>query len=142
MHPKLECESVLRVAAVAAGIACSCGCATYKIESTDEYRPISVDSSTEVFVTRLNDYPEGNHCFEPMLYVLSLGIVPTHCVERYHVSNSNPSERDDVSYDTHFTVTLMQGWIALPMLLSRQWRFGYGEDAPVQIEQIVTTKVD
>ena len=133
---------MLRVAAVAVGIVSLCGCATYKIESTNDYEPVSIDSSAELFITRVNDFPEGNHCFEPMLYVLTLGIIPTHCVERFNVGSSDPTQRQETTNETHFTVTYVQGWMALPMSLSGQWQLGYGEDAPVQIKRRVRQEVD
>lgn len=133
---------MLRAAVVAAVISHLVGCATYKIEATSEYQSTSVETSSELYVTQVNDYAEGVHCFEPMLHVLSLQLIPTHCIERYNVSDSHPSKRDETTLETHFVVTSMQGWIALPMSLSRQWRFGYGEDAAVQIEQLVRQEAD
>ena len=116
----------------------SSGCAAYKVEPVSELRslPMTADNDAAL-VTRLDEFPEGNHCFEPMLYVLTLGIIPTHCVQRYHVSQTDVSDRDKSSLDTHFAVTLVQGWVALALPLSHRWRFGFGTEAPADIEQLV-----
>ncbi len=106
-------------------------CAAYKVEKSG---PIDkVTSSELVTVEKSNEWPEGLHCFEPMLYVLSVGIIPTHCVDRYAVT-----------LDSHeigqAKVTMMQGWIALLMVPFPRWKYGYGIDAEPEIMDMVEVK--
>lgn len=93
------------------------GCAAHRISTTNEAAWVSTDPQPEI--TQLNTWPEGNQCFEPMLYVLSLGIIPTHCVNRFEVkSSSNPEQQANVS------VTTIGGWAALFLAPLPNWKFG------------------
>lgn len=124
------------------------GCVVYKIEQTEQfqsgdYRGSSDGRDVELIsphVVRVNKIGEGAHCFEPMLYVLTIGIIPTHCVSKYHVARSSRSLESTESLETHFIVTSMQGWAALFLPLSPRWQFGYAEKAVLQIERLAEQK--
>jgi len=54
-----------------------------------------------------------------MLYVLSLGIIPTHCVNTFEVrSSTEPKQQTKVS------VTTLGGWAALFLAPLPNWKFG------------------
>ncbi len=111
------------------------GCAAYRIESTSQFDARQPDlqkavervSGNVLSIDKINAMPEGAHCFEPLLYVLSIGMIPTHCVDRYHVGLSPVESDEGYPPSTDFTVTLMQGWVALMLPLFPDWKFGYGE---------------
>ena len=117
------------------------GCAAYKLAPTSNFETkapmirahLGADPQRTISIVKLNEYPEGAHCFEPLLYVLSVGMIPAHCLERYHVGILPPAQakQDDLKAD--FEVTAMQGWIALFLPLSSRWRFGYGENVEEEI---------
>lgn len=121
------------------------GCVAYKIEQTEQFRPddyrgSSVDPGAELIsprVVRVNKLGEGAHCFEPMLYLLTIGIIPTHCISKYHVATSSQGLESTESLETHFIVTSMQGWAALLLPLSPKWKVGYAEKAVPEIERRV-----
>ena len=130
------------LAALVATTLCG-GCAVYRIDVTEDYEALARTAVTvgsgearDVQVDLLNEFPEGAHCFEPLAHVLSLGIIPTHCVDRFHVSRAAAGAEAD--RDTHFRVSYMQGWVALGLALSPQWKLGYGEDIDSQLLRIVT----
>ena len=54
-----------------------------------------------------------------MLYVLSLGIIPTHCVNTFEVQSSSTPEQQ-----TKVSVTTIGGWAALFLAPLPQWKFG------------------
>ena len=95
-------------------------CAVYRVQKLPEYNakswyePISELPTTEP--KRLNPLSEGFQCFEPMLYVLTLGIVPSHCVGYYQYGN-------DV-----YKVTDMTGWIPAIYPLFSGWRYDFGNN--------------
>ena len=74
------------------------------------------------------------HCFEPILYVLSVGVIPTHCVETYRVSS------EDQDFGT-VKVTKMQGWLPLFMVPLPSWNYGFGTEKNIQQGVRVLTKV-
>ncbi len=104
-------------------------CATYKVVPEEEFSK-ETGITESITVTKVNERPEGNHCFEPMMYVLTLGIIPTHCVDTYSVS-SDSRELGNVK------VTSMQGWAALFMAPLPAWQYGYGSEVESEIKDIV-----
>jgi hypothetical protein len=61
---------------------------------------------------------EGSQCFEPLFYVLSLGIIPSHCVGYYQTASGV------------FRVTTMMGWIPAVYPAFSDWEYnldGQGE---------------
>jgi hypothetical protein len=102
------------------------GCSTYKVERIDNINmpALELRSNSVITVTQHNSYPEGLHCHEPMLYIFTLGIIPTHCINRYSVmfiKNLNPQE--DIPLGT-FQITSISGWAALFIAPFPQWKFG------------------
>ncbi|WHI45408.1 hypothetical protein [Microbulbifer sp. VAAF005] len=104
-------------------------CATYKVEPEDKFSE-AISDKDAVAVTRVNKWPEGNHCFEPMMYVLTLGIIPTHCINTYSVS-SGSQELGQVK------VTSMQGWVALLIAPFPNWQYGYTNEVESEIKDMV-----
>ena len=107
-------------------------CVTYKIVPGGNF---SAEARTieSITVAKINKWPEGNHCFEPMMYVLTLGIIPTHCVDTYSVSSDS---RDFGKVK----VTFVQGWVALFMAPLPTWQYGYGSEVESEIKDIVQVK--
>ena len=104
-------------------------CATYKVVPERGFLK-EPSTSEDITVTKVNEWPEGNHCFEPMMYVLTLGIIPTHCVDTYSVS----SESRELG---KFKVTSIQGWIALFISPFPTWQYGYSSEVESEIKNIV-----
>ncbi|MCL6272352.1 hypothetical protein M3P05_20775, partial [Sansalvadorimonas sp. 2012CJ34-2] len=89
------------------------GCVSYQVQPKGQLQNPVI--SKELSITRDNIYPMGKHCFEPMLYVLTLGIIPAHCENIYTVSADN-------EVLGKVKVTSMQGWAALFSALSSEWK--------------------
>lgn len=94
-------------------------CASYKVETSEEFNFSEVEGKSEqsIELKKTNDYPQGGQCFEPMLFVLTLGIIPTHCVDDYNVA----VEGGDIG---KAKVTMMSGWFPLFLALSPSWKYG------------------
>ena len=86
-------------------------CASYSLNVSEDfqYERVRAASSDTIQVKQLNHYAKGVHCWEPMFFVVSLGLIPTHCVNDYEVFVSDESVGKA-------WVTMMSGW--LPPLLS------------------------
>ena len=65
-----------------------------------------------------------------MLYVLSLGVIPAHCVDTYTVS-AEGKELGKVK------VTSMMGWVAPLLAPLPKWRYGRGSNIEEQIRDLV-----
>ncbi len=61
---------------------------------------------------------------------VTLGIVPTHCVDTYNVS----SESQELG---QIKVTSMHGWVALLIAPFPIWQYGYGSKFESEIKDIV-----
>ncbi len=112
------------------------GCVAHKIDAKDSFQAVAVTGST-LEVIRINEGPEGWHCFEPLLFVLSLGIIPAHCLDRYHVSWSGAGPVSVAEGDTHFEISSIQGWVTLLLVLSPKWKFGYLNEPETEIRRII-----
>ena len=106
------------------------GCTVYKIVPDDKVSR-GVASLEKLSITKVNEWPGGNHCFEPMLYVFSLGIIPTHCVDTYKVSSSS-EEIGNVK------VTTMQGWFPLLMVPLPSWQYSVETDVEPKVKEYVS----
>jgi len=103
-------------------------CATYKIAPDDDfnYSELRSSSNEEIFIEdRTADIPGGLQCFEPMLYVLTLGIIPQHCIYNYEVTNKHNAIGN-------VEVTHMQGWVALLVTLFPSWHYGNGHGDDIE----------
>jgi len=104
-------------------------CATYKIVPEDKLSKLA--SPTEaVTVTKVNEWPEGNYCFEPMMHVLTFGIFPTHCIDTYNISSGS-------QLLGRVNVTSMQGWVALIIAPFPTWQYGYTTEVESEIKDMV-----
>ena len=108
------------------------GCATYRIEALDGRFP---PNAAQPNVVKENTLPEGRHCFEPLLHFLSIGIIPTHCVETYSIEFSEPTVSS-----LKVEVTSMQGWIALFLAATPGWTLGYADNVESKIITTLQTK--
>ncbi len=104
-------------------------CAAYKIDMVKKSSP-GVPSESTYDVLQTNDFPSGAHCFEPYLFVLSLGIIPTHCIDTYSVQNKTVEV-------AMFEVISMSGWAALVLVPFQKWRFGWSENVEPEILSIL-----
>ncbi len=104
-------------------------CAAYKVVPESNL----MHAAGEISLVKLNNHAQGLQCFEPMLYVLTLGIVPTHCVDTYSVFTQ-----------THnlgrVKVISMQGWVALVLPASPVWKYGYGHNPETDILRLVQSQ--
>ena len=105
------------------------GCSTYKIVPDIGMSQLK-NSAETISVAKVNKWPEGIHCNEPMLYVLTLGIIPTHCVDTYKVSTES-QELGKVK------VTSMQGWLTLMLVPFLTWQYGDGSGVEPEIKELM-----
>jgi len=105
-------------------IATSVGCSTYRVSPLTKL-DIPKEVNAPYQFEKTSNLGEGKHCFEPYLYVLTLGIIPAHCVDRYSVYN-------DTQQVGQIKVTRMMGWIPLFMSIFPGWQ--YGDDIILDIE--------
>jgi hypothetical protein len=76
-------------------------------------------ASAEVQKVNVKLFPEGTSCTSPLLFIVSFGIIPAHCVDRYKVTNSENSNE----YSGEYVVTRVSGWVALILGLFPSWEF-------------------
>ena len=62
----------------------------------------------------------GASCSPPILFIVSLGIIPSRCVDRYKVINSEGINE----YSGEYVVTRIGGWFALILGMFPDWEFG------------------
>ena len=108
------------------------GCVTYRISPKE--KPLRVDRDAQLRVVKENGRPEGFQCFEPMLFVLTLGIIPVQCVETYNVSLLTTVEP---APEAKYTVTSIGGWAALFISPLPAWLFGKAKNIEAEIEGAV-----
>ncbi len=104
-------------------------CAAYKVVPEGKLTPVAVNKG-ELTVTKTNKWSGGAHCYEPMLYVLTLGIIPTHCVDSYSVSS-------ELEVLGKFKVTSMNGWAALFIAPFPTWQYGSGAAVETELKDLV-----
>ena len=83
----------------------------------------------------------GFQCFEPMLYVLTIGIIPADCTNDYafeavleHHDSTTPLRRE-------YRVTQIQGWVSGLLVLLPGWEFGSGPSPSVRAFNSVINEV-
>jgi hypothetical protein len=117
------------------------GCATYKVEIADNASTTKtkIDAGAQITVTKENLYPGGFQCFEPMMFVLTLGIIPTHCVYTYSATSITTSlgQQETVPLG-NFKITTIGGWAALLLAPLPKWNFGSPTDPEREIQQIIS----
>lgn len=107
-------------------------CGAYKIVPQEEL-VVPKELVEEIEVSSGHEPPGGIHCFEPMMYILTVGIIPTHCVESYLVK-AGDQEIGEVK------LTVMRGWVALLIAPLPTWRYGLGEYPEQEIINMVRVK--
>jgi hypothetical protein len=69
----------------------------------------------------------GYQCFEPMFYVISLGLIPAHCRYSYLLTVVIEEEGNVRTIEFPYRVTSMQGWLMALYPLFPDWVIGsYG----------------
>ncbi|EOU2464891.1 hypothetical protein ACNTOD_003890 [Vibrio navarrensis] len=106
-----------------------CSCSAYKISAEENFKA-PVNELTKIEVVQLNKYPEGFQCFEPLLYVLTFGIVPAECVDTYSVSMGTQELG-------HITVSSMNGWVALLLAPFSSWEYGQVSEVEQKIQDFI-----
>ena len=122
-------SSKLGISLIVALAALLSGCGAYRV-NVEGGTP---DATSELRIEQLNEFPEGVHCFEPYLYVISLGIIPAHCVNRFSIETVEPDGETVETYTAE--VVSMQGWVALFLLPTPTWRHDNGSDIEDYLEQ-------
>src|SRR5258706_11551889 len=108
------------------------GCVTYRISPKGS--PLRVDRDAKLQVVKENRPLDGFQCFEPYLFVVTFGIIPTHCIDTYNVSLLTtvvPAPQ------AKYTVTSIGGWVALLITPLPGWHFGKAENIEAKIEAAV-----
>ena len=124
------------------------GCATYRIDSGPSpaferllaERQAEGKDELEIEIKKKNDFPGGVHCFEPMLYVLTLGIIPTHCVNEYEATIKIPEITESNENTKDYKFTSMQGWVALFLTPLPNWRYGFGSEEEKLIKETIRSE--
>ena len=116
------------------------GCATYKVEMADKASVAKMipNPDASILIKQENLYPEGFQCFEPMLFVLTFGLIPTHCVDTY--SASTTTDQQKLVPLGSFEITTIGGWAALIIAPLPQWKFGSPDKPEIEIKQIISHK--
>jgi hypothetical protein len=110
------------------------GCSVYRVTPEEKsWRP-EATAQAEIIVSKVNPFFQGSHCFEPMLYVLTLGIVPTHCVDTYSITVTAPETEPTTGI---YTITRMNGWLPLFLIPSPSWHYGSGPDKEADIVDLI-----
>ena len=121
-------------------------CVTYKIEplpspdfnaaimditsSSELNRRLSVENIDKGMVLGSDptEITKAVFCREPLLTVITLGIVPRTCVERYRATLL-PLENNSSQPLVHeFKTTSVTGWLSLILLPLPNWMYGYQDD--------------
>ncbi|GAA6141851.1 hypothetical protein [Hydrogenophaga sp. 5NK40-0174] len=123
------------------------GCAAYKVEAVGPQASAPVKSSAPAgkpgkalktgVAPALKVVPDrashiegrGFQCHEPLLYVLSLGLIPAVCVKGYEL-------RSNEEVLGRYEVSMMMGWAAMFAAMSPGWSLGSGDErAETQIRR-------
>src|SRR5277367_1567468 len=103
------------------------GCTAYRISIIDDgaLHAVRVSAASRVEVTKTNKGMEGFQCYEPLLYGLTLGVIPINCVDTYAVSvTSSTGETAQGTYKVSVWVGLAS--VLLALLPNWHWQMGYG----------------
>ena len=116
------------------------GCSAYRITRVDNGTLPAPEAGnfSGLKVTKQNKNPQGFQCWEPLLYGLTLGLIPANCVDTYLVSvTSGTGEKTESVYK----VSVWAGWVSVLLAPSPQWHwqmgYGYGVNPATQIERRV-----
>ncbi len=109
------------------------GCAVYSVDPAEGAPALHPAPDDTVRLVKLNPYPEGFQCFEPYWYFITVGIVPTRCVDTYRVWLERPAGKDQSTY----TVTAIAGWEALFLMPFSGWHAGNASVSESVIENLI-----
>ncbi len=119
-------------------------CVTYKIQYSPDLkfenavddiacldevdRRLSVEKQQVSAATLAGEYSEAAFCSEPLITLLTLGLIPRVCSSTYTATLS-PSEYDgDIRLKRNYETKFVAGWLALLLLPFPQWKYGYEEE--------------
>ena len=74
----------------------------------------------------------GFQCFEPLLYVLTLGIIPADCTNDYAFEAVLEDGSSTVPIHRKYAVTQIQGWVSGLLVLLPGWELGAGPASSVR----------
>ncbi|MES3020249.1 MAG: hypothetical protein V4857_01560 [Pseudomonadota bacterium] len=116
------------------------GCATYKVEQTSVVgnKVSNIDDDATIKITTNGARTGGLHCFEPMLYVVTLGIIPQHCATDYSAAITTKTGQD--APIGNFRISTVNGWLALILAPQPEWRYGWPRSAESEIKQAISKK--
>jgi hypothetical protein len=83
---------------------------------------------------RMRTVPERTICAEPLGTVLSLGIIPRYCSDTYQATLTEPTVDNGAVQTQTYETTFVAGWLALFLLPSPNWRYGYQDQIGPAIE--------
>lgn len=107
-------------------------CIAHRIDLKEDHGlagAIQAQPDIQLDIVKQNPFPVGMQCFEPMLYVITIGLWPVDCLDTYRVSA--PASGAEGTY----TVRQVNGWVALFLLPLPHWHYGYRPDARPEVEQ-------
>jgi hypothetical protein len=94
-----------------------------------------MNAASRIEVAKINIRPDGFQCNEPLLFGLTLGLIPAHCEDIYSVSviSSTGSKAQG-----EYRVSTWAGWASLLLAPIPGWHwhmgYGYGRDPRAEIE--------
>jgi hypothetical protein len=112
------------------------GCVVHRIAPEGGVAPLATPSPTaKIVVSKVGERSEGHQCFEPLLYVLTLGIVPARCVDTYTASTE--AESSEVHVMATYKIATVQGWLSLLLAPAPEWRLGGSKAPQAEIESFI-----
>jgi hypothetical protein len=121
------------------------GCATHRITSEDDGGLVAAvrrdGPGATIGVIKANRHPyEGFQCFEPYMFVVTLGLIPIHCVHRYKASLSLELASSNEIPEAEYKISTIIGWAAPVVTLFPGWRWGSSKQPEVEIEALVRNR--
>lgn len=120
------------------------GCVTYKVQSSpdldfddavgeiasldDLNRRLSVENRQIRATTATADQTEAVFCSEPLLTLLTLGLVPRICIDSYRAILSSSGHGGRTTLERDYRTKSVGGWLALLLLPFPDWKYGHEED--------------
>lgn len=89
---------------------------------TYKYIDNPVGQITIIETNRQNHF-EGFQCFEPMMFLFTLGLVPTHCVGKHELVFKVVEDGEAKTITKKVKTTTMGGWFPLFLLFSKKWEY-------------------